>query len=145
MSWSDLSDWWLDEVGSDPACETVVTPLLAGVLSPVQGETYLDLGSGEGRVMQAVEASGASVHGVELNESLAGQSGSPSVVAQLPKIPIRDDSYDGAYSVLVLEHLEDDRAFFTETARVVRPGEYFSVVSTEVETGEGIVTFHHRT
>ena len=81
MSWPELSGWWLDEIGTDPTYETVVKPLLIEVLDPVQGETYLDLGSGESRVVRAVESSGASVLGVELSETLARESDSPAIVA----------------------------------------------------------------
>jgi SAM-dependent methyltransferase len=177
MSWGDLSDWWLDEIGSDPTYEAVVTPLLLEILDPVEGATYLDLGSGEGRVLRAVEASGAKVYGVELNETLAREADNSSIVALLPGIPVRDNAVDGIFAVLVLEHLAEQVAFFSETARVVRsggvlaivanhpvwtapdsspitdtdgeilwrPGEYFSAGSTQVDTGEGMVTFYHRT
>ena len=129
MSWSDLSDWWLGEIGDDPAYEAVVTPLLLEVLDPAEGATYIDLGSGEGRIMRAVLSLGASVQGVELNETLARRSHSPGIVARLPGIPIRDDSYDGGYAVLVIEHLSDHMAFFSEIARVVRSGGVLAVVA----------------
>ena len=129
MSWSDLSDWWLGEIGADPAYETVVTPLLLEILGPDEGMTYLDLGSGEGRSVRAVAVSGACVHGVELNEALARESDSPSIIARLPGIPVRNNSVDGVYAVLVLEHLADHHAFFSETARVVRPEGVLAVVA----------------
>ncbi|MFB3044362.1 MAG: class I SAM-dependent methyltransferase [Acidimicrobiia bacterium] len=129
MSWSDLADWWLGEIGGDPAYEIIVTPLLLRILDPVQGARYIDLGSGEGRIMKAVASRGASVQGVELNETLARKSYGQSIVAQLPRIPIRDDSYDGGYAVLVIEHLSDHEAFFSEIARVVRSGGALAVVA----------------
>jgi SAM-dependent methyltransferase len=129
MSWADLSDWWLGEVEDDPTYEAVVTPLLLEILDPVERATYLDLGSGEGGVMRAVAASGANVLGVELSETLARESGSPSIVAQLPEIPVKSSSVDGAYAVLVVEHLADHRGFFSETARVVRSGGVLAVVT----------------
>ena len=54
MSWSELSDWWLEELASDPAYEEVVTPLLLDVFSPEVGHRYLELGSGECRLINAV-------------------------------------------------------------------------------------------
>ncbi len=71
MSWIRLGDWCLGEIGEDLAYETVVTPLLIEVLDPAEGATYLDVGSGEARIMRAVKSSGASALGVELNEALA--------------------------------------------------------------------------
>ena len=38
-------------------------------------------------------------------------------------------SVDGAYAVLVVEHLADHRGFFSETTRVVRPGGVLVVVT----------------
>ena len=127
-SWLDLAEWWLTEVAEDPAYEQVVTPLLLGVLAPEPGTTYLDLGSGEGRVMRAVTEAGATAVGVELSERLARLAGPGTAVASIPHIPIRENSVDGAYCVLTLEHLPDHDAVLAELARVVRPGGVFALV-----------------
>jgi SAM-dependent methyltransferase len=98
--------------------------MLLDVLQPAPGLLYLDLGSGEGRVMKSVAATGATVHGIELNERLAGISAltGPTIIAELPELGfLADDSYDGAYCVLVLEHLRDHQRLLSEVARVVRP------------------------
>jgi SAM-dependent methyltransferase len=131
MSWTDMSEWWLAELEADPAYETVVTPMLFEIFDPDPRGIYLDLGCGEGRVMAAVLDRGAEVHGVEISAELAAQAGrvAPTVVGRLPDLRyLRSDVYDGAYCVLVLEHLTDHRAFFTETARVVKPGGSLSLV-----------------
>jgi SAM-dependent methyltransferase len=131
MSWSDLSEWWLSEVTDDPAYEQVVTPMLLEVLRPESGNTYLDLGSGEGRVMRAVTETGALVHGVELNQDLARQSSQagPTVIGELPDLGfLGEDSYDGVYCVLVLEHIADHDALFQEAARVTKPGGVLALV-----------------
>ena len=131
MTWSDLSDWWISEVADDPAYEAVVTPMLLDVLRPEPGRTYLDLGSGEGRVMRSVIAAGAGAHGVELNPGLARRSSGagPIVIGELPDLGfLVDDSYDGAYCVLVLEHLADHDHLFQEAARVTRLGGVLAVV-----------------
>jgi SAM-dependent methyltransferase len=131
MSWLELSRWWLSEVVDDPAYETVVTPMLLDLLQPAPGRLYLDLGSGEGRVMRSVTESGASAHGVELNPDLARHSArvGATVVGELPDLAfLSDDAYDGAYCVLVLEHIDDHGALFSETARVVRPGGVMTLV-----------------
>jgi len=129
MPWSDAADWWLEEVDADPAYEAVVTPLLFELLVPQPGTLYLDLGCGEGRVMRRIVAEGARVHGVDLNLGLAARTGAPSLVAYLSNLPLKDDSYDAAYAPLVVEHITDHRRFFTEAARVVRPGGVLVVVS----------------
>jgi SAM-dependent methyltransferase len=131
MSWSELADWWVIEVVEDPAYETVVTPLLLDILEPVAGRIYLDLGCGEGRVMRTVSATGSVVHGIELNLQLAERAAriGPTIVGSLPDLGfLTDDSYDGAYCVLVLEHIPDHSRLFQEVARVVKPGGRFALV-----------------
>ena len=129
MSWSELSDWWLEELASDPAYEEVVTPLLLDVFSPEVGHRYLDLGSGEGRLINAVTERGSTVHGVELNEQLAAHSGAVVVVAALPDLDfLRPDSYEGAYCVLALEHIPDHQTFFDGVGRIVKKGGVLAVV-----------------
>lgn len=126
-----MGEWWLTELLGDPAYEAVVTPLLLEIFEPDPGALYLDLGSGEGRVMRAVLAKGSRVHGVELNPHLAIRSieVGPTVIAQLPDLSfLRPDVYDGAYCVLVLEHVPDHMSFFAGAARVVKPGGTLALV-----------------
>ncbi len=127
MSWSELSEWWLTEVADDPAYEEVVTPLLLDALKPGEGSRYLDVGCGEGRVMRAVDERGATVVGLDLSARLIKEAGT-GVVADLHRIPMRGDSFDGVYSVLTLEHVADHAPFFTEAARVTRPGGVLAIV-----------------
>lgn len=131
MTWTDMGEWWLTELESDPAYEEVVTPMLLDILEPIPGALYLDLGSGEGRVMRIVQEQGGQVHGVEVNQILASRSSAigPTIIARLPDLSfLRSDVYDGAYCVLVLEHVPDHEAFFSSAARVVKPGGTLSLV-----------------
>lgn len=131
-SWPALGDWWQAEVAGDHSYEEVVTPLLIDVLQPALGSVYLDLGCGTGRVMPAVAATGAIPVGVELVPGLAklAASHAPTVVDTLPNLAsIADDAVDGAYAVLVLEHLEDAIPFFESASRVVRTGGVLALVS----------------
>ncbi len=127
MSWSELSEWWLTEVADDPAYEEVVTPLLLEALEPGESFRYLDVGCGEGRVLRAVEERGAAVIGLDLSARLIKEAGT-GVVADLHRIPMRDGSFDGVYSVLTLEHVADHGAFFTEAARVTMPDGVLAIV-----------------
>jgi SAM-dependent methyltransferase len=127
MSWSGLFEWWVAEIAEDPAYEEVVTPLLLDVLRPQPGRRYLDVGCGEGRVMRTVANKGASAVGLDLSYQLVERAGS-GVVADLMAMPLRDDSFDGVYSVLTLEHVEDHESFFVETARVARSGGVLALV-----------------
>lgn len=148
MNWSGLSEWWISEIAGDPAYDRKITPLLLEVLEPESGMRYLDVGCGEGRVMQTVQTKGASVVGLDLSYELIRRAGS-GVVADLSAIPARDDSFDGAYSVLTLEHVEDHRTFFGEAARVTKRGGTLGIVinhpvwtapdSTPISDAEGEV------
>lgn len=128
MSWTELTDWWLYEVEGDPAYAEVVTPLLLEALGPVNDHTYLDLGCGEGRVMRAVAGTGATVHGLDINPAFARQAGL-AMVADMTGIPVRDDTYDGVYSVLTLEHVVDHGTFFAEAGRVTHAGGVLALVA----------------
>jgi SAM-dependent methyltransferase len=127
VSWSFLTEWWLTEIAEDPAYAEIITPLLIDVLQPQTADMYLDLGCGEGRVMRTVSSYGATVHGLDINPDLARYA-DPAVVAEVNAIPVRDDSYDGIYSVLTLEHVSDHERFFLEAARVTKPGGVLAVV-----------------
>lgn len=122
-----MEGWWIGELAGDPSYEQLVTPLLIDVLAPQAEKLYLDLGCGEGRVMRAITALGSQVVGIDANERLAAMT-RPSVLAMLPGIPVRDDSVDGAFCVLTLEHVADHEGVFVETARVTREGGVFGLV-----------------
>ncbi|MGH8945999.1 MAG: class I SAM-dependent methyltransferase [Acidimicrobiia bacterium] len=128
MSWSGLDEWWLGELAADPTYERVVTPLLVETLQPRPHRIYLDIGCGEGRVIRTLRSMGAEVVGVELSHELAVRAGPGVVVAEAPPLPLRDDSVDGIYLVLVLEHLPDHRHLFAEAARVVGGGGTMALV-----------------
>jgi SAM-dependent methyltransferase len=131
MSWNELSEWWTGEVVADPAYEEVVTPLLLEVFEPEAGAVYLDVGCGEGRVMRTIKNLGSRPVGYELVLELARSAAAvgPTVVGSLPVLSsFRTDSFDGAYCVLVLEHIDDLPAFFSAVADVVRPDGSFSLV-----------------
>ncbi len=112
----------------DAAYEEVVTPLLFDMFEVEPGARYLDLGSGEGRLMRAFADRGGEAVGVDANAELAGFSSGQVVVSTVPDAPFSTDSFDGAYMVLTLEHIADHRSVFAEAARVVRPGGVMALV-----------------
>jgi SAM-dependent methyltransferase len=131
VSWSELTEWWLDEIAGDPAYDAVVTPMLIDVLEPESARTYLDIGCGEGRIMRALAALDTRPIGVELNLGLADRATEtgPVVSGLLPDLGfLRDDAVDGAVCVLVIEHIEDHRHLLAELARVVATGGVFALV-----------------
>jgi SAM-dependent methyltransferase len=127
VNWSDLSAWWLSELESDPAYAEVVTPLLLEIFEPQGGRMYLDIGCGDGRVMKQLSDLGVITHGLDLSHDLAHRAGS-AVVGDAIRLPMRDDTYDGVYSVLTLEHVVEHDRFMAEAARVTRSGGVLALV-----------------
>ena len=132
-AWDDsVADWWVGEVAADPVYAQEVVPLALGMLEPVPGRLYLELGCGEGEVMRAVLARGARILGCDLSERLARRAAAagPVAVCRLPDLRwVRDGALDGACAVLVLEHLEQVDSLFAEVARIVRPGGVLALVA----------------
>ncbi len=132
MTWGDhLAGWWLEEIASDPAYGDEVLPLALDLLAPEAGRRYLDLGCGEGRMMGLVSATGAEVVGCDVSPSLAveARERGPVVVSRLPDLAwLRAGSMDGAYLVLVLEHVEDLTGLMGAAAVAVRPGGVLAAV-----------------
>ncbi len=119
--WESLAGWWQAEVAADPAYAEQVLPLLVETLRPEAGRRYLDLGCGEGQGMRAV---GGAVMGCDVSAGLLADAkdAGPVVRCRLPGglDCFRSGAFDGAFAVLVLEHLPDLDAFFRAARRVVR-------------------------
>lgn len=131
MTWDRLAEWWIDELATDPAYEEEIAPLLLRLLDPQPGSLYLDLGCGTGRLASKIKKAGADAIGCDLNLDLlrAARHHCPVVQTVLPDLAwIRPLSLDGAYVSLVLEHIEDEVAFFAQAAEAVRPDGVFAMV-----------------
>ncbi|MDH3605944.1 MAG: class I SAM-dependent methyltransferase [Acidimicrobiia bacterium] len=117
--------WWISEVESDPTYSDEILPLLLELLQPRTERRYLDLGCGEGQGMRAVASSGGLVVGCDLDPTLlehAVKSG-PVARSRLPGLEwLGNAVVDGAYAVLVLEHLSEHQRLMAEAARVVVEG-----------------------
>lgn len=135
--WNQLTEWWLEE-SRDPAYREEVIPLFLEVLPGVAGQMLLDLGCGDGRILDLLAARGALVIGVDTNTELLRMASRrhPVILNHLPGMPcIGNSSVDGAYVVLALEHFENSPRFFRESARVVRPdGSLTAVINHPVYT-----------
>lgn len=128
--WNELTDWWLEEV-REPRYREEVIPLFLEVFRADPADVVLDLGCGEGRILDLVAGLGATAIGVDINLDLAriASARHPVFVNGLPDLAcVKDESVDGAYLVLTLEHLEDSGRLFDEIARAVRPRGHLTVV-----------------
>jgi len=126
-SWDDIAGWWVEEVLNDPAYADDVHPVLSELLDGTGG-TGIDLGCGEG---QGIRLVGGTVIGTDLVFELLrhARMNAPVVQARLPDLSwVRAESFMLAYSVYLLDLIEDHQRFFDETARIVSAGGHLVVV-----------------
>ena len=91
-------------------------------LSP--GGVVLDIAAGTGDLCRELAAAGLAPVGVDLSwEMLAhARTEAPLVQADALRLPVPTGALDGATCGFALRNLADLPSFFTELARVVRPG-----------------------
>jgi SAM-dependent methyltransferase len=106
----------------------------AGLGLPVSGEAFLDFGCGAGRITRAAAARFERCIGVDIAEGMVerarelsgDRAGCEFVVNDRPDLRLfGDDSFDFAYSSVVLQHqptAELALGYLRELVRVVRPG-----------------------
>lgn len=119
--WDRLADWWINEVHNDPAYTADVDPMLLELLPEHLGMA-IDLGCGEGHGMRLV---GHESFGCDLSHDLLVRAGTRgrAVRTRLPDLRwLRAGSLDTAYSVYLLDLIEDHERFFAEVAHGVRQG-----------------------
>lgn len=88
------------------------------------GSRVLDLASGTGDLCCDLKRVGLRPVSVDLSYGMlaADRSGAPRAQADILRLPMPDASVDGVTCGFALRNLVDLDAFFTELARVVRPG-----------------------
>jgi ubiquinone/menaquinone biosynthesis C-methylase UbiE len=103
-------------------------------LSPARGQRILDVGCGTGKTtVQIANTYGVHVTGITISnyqiklaqEHLKGNAHAEQVHIQFAdamKLPFADASFDGAYAVESLVHMDDKRTAIAHMARVLRPG-----------------------
>ncbi|MDQ1435685.1 MAG: demethylmenaquinone methyltransferase / 2-methoxy-6-polyprenyl,4-benzoquinol methylase [Actinomycetota bacterium] len=86
----------------------------------------LDVGAGTGVAEAPLRAAGAArIVGVDLSPDMLTwdrDDRPPAVVADVMRLPFRDESFDAAVASFVLNHLTDPVGGLVALARVVRPG-----------------------
>ncbi len=89
------------------------------------GRTVLDAGSGTGVVSSALIELGARPVAADLSHDMlawGARRRPPAVVADVARLPLRDDAVDDAVAAFVYNHLTEPGAALTEAARVTRAG-----------------------
>lgn len=88
------------------------------------GSTVLDLASGTGDLCIDLSKAGLRPFSMDLSFGMlaADRSGSPRVQTDILRLPVPEASVDGVTCGFALRNLLDLEVFFTELARVVKPG-----------------------
>jgi len=99
----------------------------AGHLPAARPLTWLDLGSGTGRMTPSLaDAFGGPVHGVEPSDGMRAQAAAHPFVTyaagSAEEIPLPDASCDAALLFFVWHHVVDHSSAARELHRVVKPG-----------------------
>lgn len=105
-------------------------PLVHAALGDPRGLAVLDLGCGTGRHAVWLASAGARVVAVDFSAGMLAEAMRKPGAARVSflrhdlhrPLPLKSACFDRVVSGLVLEHLADLESFFTEIARVLRPG-----------------------
>lgn len=92
-----------------------------------QSRSIADIGSGEGFGAELLQASGADVVAVELDQAACRHSrstypGVPIICANAVQLPLRSASVDLVVSCQTIEHIWDPRTYVRELRRVTQRG-----------------------
>ena len=108
--------------------EADMPPLLGAALGLVAGDKLLDVGCGEGSLLDLVASAfpGAwKTMGFEISQvrgERAQLRGHEVVVSEDGRVPLPDGVANVVTSTHVVEHVPDDRAYVSELARLTHPG-----------------------
>jgi SAM-dependent methyltransferase len=111
---------------------------IAAALGPTEGLRCLDLGSDNGVVSLLLRRGGGRWASADLTDeavaSIRGLVGTDVHRLEGARLPFADGEFDRVVVVDMLEHVEDDRAFAAELARVTRPGGALIVNTPHLKT-----------
>jgi SAM-dependent methyltransferase len=87
------------------------------------GEQVLEIGCDAGVLLRRIEATGAVVHGIEVNPRAVELARHARVrLGSAEDIPFPAGSFDACIAAHVIEHLDEPRRLLCEAARVLVPG-----------------------
>ncbi|HIH10711.1 TPA: class I SAM-dependent methyltransferase [Candidatus Woesearchaeota archaeon] len=128
MIWDDASVTKYKEYDNSEL--RYIHPILLEMLGEVQRKKIIDYGCGEGKFLEELLQRGAEIYGYDISEAMIAQSrkrvgiSGELAVTESGKIPLPDNSVDGAVSNLVLMmcgSVQTVDAIFKEVGRVLKP------------------------
>lgn len=127
---SNAAEW--DRLRSLHVAEEQVEGAVLELVGRAQVPSYLDLGTGTGRMLELVSPLASRAVGIDLNTEMLALARARVERAALHHVQVRrgdlfqlpyaDDNFDLITVHQVLHYLEDPSAAVTEAARVLRPG-----------------------
>jgi trans-aconitate methyltransferase len=108
-----------------------VHELATGVLdwlAPKSGEYILDLGCGDGQLMQRIATSGATVAGVDSSREMVAEARRQGAMADFgdaEALPYSENVFDAVFSNAALHWVRDQDAMMYHVRRVLKPGGRF--------------------
>ncbi len=97
-------------------------------LAPLPNERVLDLGCGDGRFTARLQATGATVIGVDCSPAMVEAARSRNLIveeADATALPFGYATFDAVFSNAALHWIRDQDAMLREVRRVLRPGGRF--------------------
>jgi len=118
------------------------------LLEDPAGRSNLDVGGDNGVISYLLRQRGGRWASADLDErtvaSIRQLVGSEVYRLDGPRTPFADRSFDQIVIVDYLEHIEDDRGFGRELARILRSGGTLIVNVPHVQPGSALVRLRHR-
>lgn len=111
------------------------------------GPRILDVGSGNGRYVDALRAIGRDAVGVDLRPLVSEAAAGTAIIAEAAALPFADRSFDTSCAFEVLEHCVDPVAVLREMRRVTRDRVVLTVPSCVQTAGmraANVVYGHYR-
>jgi SAM-dependent methyltransferase len=84
----------------------------------LKDKRVLEVGSGRGYLQDIVQ----DYTGLDISPAVADKYHKPFVVGSATKLPFPDNSFDGVWTVWVLEHISEPERALMEMRRVLKPG-----------------------
>ena len=119
-------DGWFDSPWGRYSFD-IESGVVLAALRPLSNDVrVLDVGCGTGRLTTRLEASGATVVGLDLDPAMLGIASSRTegclILGDARSIPFGDATFDRVVAVTLCEFTDDPDTVFAELARVTRPG-----------------------
>src|SRR5579883_647242 len=139
-TYNDIAGWYDQYLRDNPLYREVILPNVLAMVGEVQGQEICDLACGQGWIARELARRGAHVTGLDLADNLLAmaqqhETQEPLGITYLHGDaqngePLADQSFDGALCIMALMNIDDIRAAFQTTRRILKPGGWFAFAIT---------------